>query len=195
MPARQRPIALLSPDDVDRLVAGCSRRAPSGIRDGALVWVLYGAGLRVSEALALLPADLDLDRRQVRVRAGKGGKARTVGLLPGAVPWIERWIRRRSELGVGRSRPLFCQITRGKIGAALSRQAVDAMLKRRAARAGLELHRIHAHALRHSLAVRMAEKLPVSVVQAQLGHSSLATTSVYLAHLSGADLANGLASL
>ena len=195
MRARRRPIALLSPDDVDRLVAGCSRKAPSGIRDGALVWVLYGAGLRVSEALALLAADVDLDRRQVQVRAGKGGKARTVGLLPGAVPWVERWLLRRRELKVGRIRPLFCRITRGEVGAPLSRQAVDAMLKRRAARARLELARVHAHAFRHSLAVRMAEKLPVSVVQAQLGHSSLATTSVYLAHLSASDLADGLATL
>jgi len=157
--------------------------------------VLYGAGLRVSEALALLPADVDLDARQVYVRRGKGGFERRVGLLPAAVPWVERWVRKRAELRVGRSRPLFCAIAKGKAGKGVSRQAVDAMLKRRARRAGLEVERIHAHALRHSLAARMHARLPAAAVQAQLGHASLATTSRYLAHLSGRDLAEGLAGV
>ena len=107
--------------DVDALAASCSRTASSGIRDAALIWTLYGAGLRVSEALALLPADVDLDAREVYVRRGKGGHERRVGLLPAAVPWIERWIRKRGELRVGRTRPMFCAIAKGKIGKEVSR--------------------------------------------------------------------------
>ena len=90
---------------------------------------------------------------------------------------------------------MFCAITKGKVGKALSRQAVDAMLKRRGRRTGLEVERIHAHALRHSLAVRMHARLPAAAVQAQLGHASLATTSRYLAHLSAQDLAEGMAGV
>jgi site-specific recombinase XerD len=195
MKDRKKPIHLLTPDDVDALAASCSRTAPSGIRDSALIMLLYGAGLRVSEALALLPADVDLDARQVYVRRGKGGFERRVGLLPAAVPWIERWVRKRGELCVGRSRPLFCAIAKGKTGKPVSRQAVDAMLKRRGRKAGLEVERIHAHALRHSLAVRMHAKMPAAAVMAQLGHASLATTSRYLAHLSGRDLAEGMTGI
>ena len=68
------------------------------------------------------------------------------------------------------------------------------MLKRRATRAGVD-GRVHAHALRHSMAVRMARRLPMPAVQAQLGHSSLAVTSVYLSHLDASDLATALADV
>ena len=90
---------------------------------------------------------------------------------------------------------LFCTITNGGAGKPMTRQAVDAMLKRRAVRAGLGELRIHAHALRHSMAVRMARKRPVTEVQAQLGHSSLAVTTTYLAHLDASDLAAALAEV
>jgi integrase len=69
------------------------------------------------------------------------------------------------------------------------------MLERRALKAGLEAGRTQAHALRHSLAMRMHVRLPAAAVQAQLGHVSLATTSRYLAHLSAQDLAVGLAAI
>ena len=101
MKDRKKAIHLLTPDDVDALAASCSRTAPSGIRDAAAIMVIYGAGLRVSEALALLPADVDLDARQVYIRRGKGGFERRVGLLPAAVPWVERWPRRSSRVFSG----------------------------------------------------------------------------------------------
>ena len=69
------------------------------------------------------------------------------------------------------------------------------MLKRRAVKAGLGELRVHAHALRHSMAVRMARKRPVTEVQAQLGHSSLAVTTVYLAHLDARQLAEAMAEV
>ncbi len=195
MKSRQKPIDLLDPDQVDSLVAVCSRTALSGVRDAALIYTLYGAALRVSEVLGLIPADVDLDRRQTRVRAGKGQRDRMVGLHPTAVTYLERWIARRSPMGLGRRTVLFCAITRGKEGRPLSRQAVDAMLKRRADRAGLGEMRVHAHALRHSMAVRMAQKRPVMEVQAQLGHSNLAVTTTYLAHLDASDLAAAMTGI
>ena len=90
---RKKPIDILSPEQVAEIVAQCSRRAPSGRRDAALIWVLYGAALRISEALALKPRDVDIDKRQVRVACGKGDKPRRVGLHPGAVPYLEHWIQ------------------------------------------------------------------------------------------------------
>jgi integrase/recombinase XerD len=191
---RQKPIDILSADQVDSLVAQCSRRAPSGQRDAALIWLLYGACLRIAEALALKPRDVDLDKRQVRVVCGKGGKPRRVGLHPTAVPFLERWLQARADLGAKRSAPLLCLVTKGKIGKPLSRQAAHEMLKRRARKAGIE-GRVHAHSLRHSMAVRLAQVQPVSVVSEQLGHSDLKTTTVYLRHLDASDLAAAIAEV
>ncbi len=73
----------------------------------------------------------------------------------------------------------------------MSRRAVDAMPKRRAERAGIQ-QRVHAHVLRHSMAMRMARRAPMPAVQAQLGHSSLSVTSEYLGHLSAADLVEAM---
>jgi integrase len=93
-----RPLQVLTPEEINEVLGLISSRSTSGIRNLACLGLMYGAGLRVSEALAVRKSDLDLDGLQVRVGNGKGGKARTVGLLPAARPWIERWIDRRDHL-------------------------------------------------------------------------------------------------
>ena len=189
--ARKKPIEILTPDEFGLLVAQCSRRARSGIRDAALLWVIYGAALRVSEALTLVAADVDVGKQEVRVRSGKGSKERLVALHGDALPWLERWAAIRAGLPRPRKGPLFCTISATAAGGPLSRQAVDVMLKRRAAKAGIE-KRCHAHALRHAMALRMATKVPVMLVQKQLGHSSLAVTTEYLSHLTAEDLVDAM---
>ena len=72
---------------------------------------MFGAALRVSETLALRPSDLDLDVGMVRVRHGKGDRARTVAIDPTAQAYVERWITRRDALGLNGRQPLFCTIT------------------------------------------------------------------------------------
>ena len=92
------PAEILSPDEVDRLVAAASARSSSGLRTRALILVMQRAGLRVAEALALRPTDVDLDRATLRVLHGKGDKARTVPLEPGACAAVQMWLARRAEL-------------------------------------------------------------------------------------------------
>jgi integrase/recombinase XerD len=82
---RTLPAEVYSEDEVQRLVKACSQ-GKTGVRNRALITVLYRAGLRISEALDLLPKDLDPDAGTVRVLHGKGNKARTVGMDPGRVP-------------------------------------------------------------------------------------------------------------
>ena len=116
-----REIDILSPEEVRTLIHLVSRRSPTGVRNRALLAVLYGAGLRIAEALALRPKDLDLDRLTVRVHRGKGSKARTAALNPGAAPYVERWLDKRRQLGLRGTQPLFCTITTGFAGAAETR--------------------------------------------------------------------------
>jgi len=167
------PAEILTADEVRALIRACSHRAPTGIRNRALIVVLYRAGLRVSEALALRPKDVDLEAGTVTVLHGKNDRRRTVGIDAGAGAVIERWAERRRGLGINGRAPLFCTLG----GDPLQASYVRALLPRLAARAGIE-KRVHPHGLRHTHAAELAaEGTPINLVQAQLGHSNVATTS------------------
>jgi len=88
--------------DVEALRAACSRRAPTGIRNRALLAVLFRSGLRISEALALFPKDLDLTGGSLRVLHGKGDKARTAPLPTDAADAVDRWLECRKRLRAAR---------------------------------------------------------------------------------------------
>jgi site-specific recombinase XerD len=177
------PVEILSAEEARALVRAPSSRAPTGVRNKALIVVMLRAGLRLAEALALKPSDLDARACEIRVLRGKGSKARTVAIDEGAMAIVQRWVDLRRELGL-RGGPLFCTLR----GEPLGPRYVRAMLQRMAARAGID-KRVHPHGLRHTHAAELArEGLPMNAIQAQLGHSSLATTSVYLSHISPGEL-------
>lgn len=169
----------LSSEEAKALVSACSRRAPTGVRNRALIVVLYRAGLRISEALTLRVKDLDQDAGTIRVLQGKGGRTRLVGLDPGAWAILQLWLDRRPQLGLSSKHPVFCTLS----GEPLKDSYCRALLPRLAAKAGIE-KRVHPHGLRHSFAFELAnEGVPVHAIQALLGHASLSTTAVYLSHL------------
>ncbi len=181
---RRYPAEVLTPDEVRALVKACSNRAPTGVRNRALIVVLYRAGVRIREALQLAPKDLDRAAGTVTVLRGKGGKRRTIGLDPGAFAVLERWLDRRARLGINGRSPVFCTLA----GGPLKTSYVRGLLPRLGRRAGIE-KRVHAHGLRHTHAAELAhEGKPMNLIQAQLGHASLATTSRYLAHIAPAQL-------
>ena len=180
---RKLPAEPLTEDEALELLKACSRRAPSGIRNRALVTVLWRTGLRCSEALDLAMRDVNLQAGEVRVREGKGRKARLVAIDPMAAIVVEKWIDTRAELGIGRSAPLFCQITQGKLGEPLQGSYVRHLLKRLGKRAGIE-KRTHPHGLRHTFASDLADDgVNPHHIQQLLGHANLATTSRYVATL------------
>ena len=92
----------LTADEVSALIRACGR-GPSGVRNAAMIAAMFGAALRVSETLALRPSDLDLELGMVRVRHGKGDRARTVAIDPSAQAYVERWIAKRDALGLERT--------------------------------------------------------------------------------------------
>lgn len=194
---RTFPPEVLTPDEAARLVSACSRRTPSGKRNRALLMVMWRSGLRVAEACALYPKDVDLESRIIRVLRGKGQKSRTVGIDPGGAAVVELWLAERRRLGIPASRPLFCTISadeerHGELYRALSTAYVRNLMKRLGARAGIE-KRVHPHGLRHTFAYELAEEgVPVHVIQRALGHTSLAVTGRYLDHLSPSALVKAL---
>ena len=178
-PRRHFPPEVLSDEEVGRLLRACSHRAPSGLRNRALIAVLYRAGLRINEALDLYPKDVDIASGSIRVLCGKGGRPRTVGIDPAAGAIVERWLEARSGGGLNGRHPLFCTLSGARMGDAYIR----VLLPRLGRRAGIE-KRVHAHGLRHTHAAQLrVEGVDIGIISRQLGHRSIATTARYLDHI------------
>jgi site-specific recombinase XerD len=148
-----------------------------GDRLRALIVVLWRGGLRVAEALALGERDLDPRRGSLLVRNGKGGRRREIGMDAWGWEQLGPWLADRVELPVG---PLFCVIDGPTRGRPWSSANVRVEFRRLAAHAGIR-RRFAPHQLRHAHAVELArEGVPLNVIQRQLGHANLGTTSIYL---------------
>jgi site-specific recombinase XerD len=177
LPRRARKLPrTLSAGEAERLIEAASGVAPRALRDRALVELLYGAGLRVSEATGLEKGGVDLDDRLVRV-VGKGGKERVVPLGREAADALRRYLARGRPHLDRRHRPeLFLNAK----GGALTRAGAFLILRRLAASAGLEPERVHPHLLRHSFATHLLEGgADLRSVQEMLGHADLGTTELY----------------
>jgi site-specific recombinase XerD len=147
-----------------------------GWRVRALIVVLWRGGLRIHEALALAEHDLSPRRGSLLVRDGKGGKRREVGMDEWGWEQLRPWLGARVELPVGR---LFCIIDGPTRGRPRASAGVRRELRRLAAQAGVR--RRFAHQLRHAHALELArEGVPLNIIQRQLGHANLGTTSIYL---------------
>lgn len=176
---RKLPAEPLTQSEVKELLKACSNRAPTGIRNRALIVLFYRGGLRAKEALCLVPKDCNTQDGTVRVLHGKGDRSRLVGIDPEAGAVVQRWLDCRAALGVNGRHPLFCTL-KGKF---LSSAYVRNLMKRLGAKVGIE-KRVHPHGLRHTHAFELAnEGVPLHIIQQQLGHSSLATTDRYIRHL------------
>jgi site-specific recombinase XerD len=180
------------PPTVDEIVS-VMRHAPDdrhGRRLRALIVVLWRAGLRINEALALTETDLDERRGSVTVKHGKGDKRREVGM--DAWAWsagLAPWISDRVDLPVG---PLFCVIDGRTRGRAWSASAVRVELRRLARDAGVR-RRFAPHQLRHAHAVELLhEGIPLPLIQRQLGHSYLSTTGTYLQGIDSEEIISAI---
>jgi integrase len=175
------------PPTIEEIVT-VMRRAGDGVhgrRLRGLIVVLWRAGLRIHEALALAEADLDSRRGSLLVRRGKGGRRREVGMDDWAWEQLAPWLQARIELPVG---PLFCVVNGATRGRPWSAAAARSELRRVAREAGVR-RRFAPHQLRHAHAVEMArEGVPLIVIQRQLGHTNLGITSIYLQGIDNAEI-------
>jgi site-specific recombinase XerD len=167
------------PPTVEEVIAvmRAARDDPDGLRLRGLIVVLWRAGLRISEALALLETDLDGPRGAIIVRRGKGDKRREVGMDRWAWEQLEPWLAHRATLPIG---ALFCLLRGPTRGRPCAPAGVRAQLRRTAQAAGVR-RRFAPHQLRHAHAVEMSrEGVPLLVIQRQLWHADLGITSAYL---------------
>jgi integrase/recombinase XerD len=169
--------------EVDALLQAPDADAPAGLRDRAMLELMYACGLRVSELVGLPATALNLRQGVLRV-AGKGGKERLVPLGEESRHWLQRYL--------AEARPALLAPPRGTApsaatalfvdarGQPLSRQAFWALVKRCAALAGIDPRRVSPHGLRHSFATHLLNRgADLRALQMLLGHASLSTTQIY----------------
>ena len=168
----------LSADHVNRLLESIDPTdVPFGARDRAMLEMLYGSGLRVSELVALRAEQIDWEEMFLRI-TGKGGKTRYVPLGRVAADALRRYL--------GEGRPKLCRAARraaalflSNRGTQLTRERIRQIIKTRAAAAGLP-ENVYPHIMRHSFATHLLENgADLRVIQDMLGHSDLATTQIY----------------
>jgi site-specific recombinase XerD len=177
LPKRPRRLPrALSPGETERLIDAATGSSPRTLRDRALVELMYGAGLRVSEAVGLEKGAVDLDARIVRA-LGKGGKERLVPLGRPAAEAVRRYLALGRPHLDRRYRPELFLNARG---GPLTRAGAFLILRKLADKAGLDPTRVHPHLLRHSFATHLLEGgADLRSVQEMLGHADLGTTERY----------------
>jgi integrase/recombinase XerD len=178
-PTRRYPPEVLTDAEVRALMDACPSTSATGLRNRALLAVLYRTGLRISEALDLYPKDVDLERGAIRVLHGKGDKARVVGVDRGALIILNRWLDVRACCGHGPHHRIFCTHSGHRLTAGYVRRWLPILGRR----AGIA-KRVHAHGLRHTHAAQLREEgVDIGIISKQLGHASISTTAHYLDHI------------
>lgn len=177
---RQLP-DVLTTEEIDRIIAAIDTSTVKGLRDSAMLEVLYSCGLRVSELTSLRMADLFFGEGYLRV-TGKGDKQRAVPVSSAAREKIHRYLEERTPARSGEEAVFL-----NNRGAKLSRVMLFTLLRQAAQRAGIE-KRISPHTFRHSFATHLIEGgANIRQVQELLGHESILTTEIYT-HLDGERL-------
>ncbi len=162
----------LTEEEIEALMAAPDVSTDEGVRDRALLELMYATGVRVSEAVGLRTSDVDVDSGLIGCH-GKGNKQRRVPIGKSAIQWLQQYVRVRKKLGSETKPHLF--LHRGR---ALTRQDAWSIIKKHAAKAGVP--DISPHTLRHSFATHLLQHGADSrSVQALLGHSDISTTQIY----------------
>jgi integrase/recombinase XerD len=178
---------VLRPDETAALIEAAEASTPLGLRDRAMLEVLYGSGLRVGELVALPLSGVDARAGVLRVR-GKGGRERIVPLGAPGLAALEAWLRDGRPRLLRKGRRAVEAVFLSTRGSPMTRQNFFLRLRELAARAQIDPTRVSPHVLRHAFATDLLEGgADLRAVQAMLGHADLATTQIYT-HVSRARL-------
>lgn len=192
---KKLPPEPLTNDEVYRLINACGS-GHTGVRNRAMLILWWRAGPRCAELLSLQLRDIDHGKggMDIRIRRGKGGKARVVGIDVDAAAYVAAWIEVWKKHYPG-AKALFCTVKKSSAGPPGQKMTTSGVRKFFARmRAKLKIDkRLHAHGLRHTFALDLDnEGHPLRVVQGSLGHSNAATTSTYLQSLGGGEVVGAL---
>lgn len=178
-PQRVRPLPKAIPEDrIEALLNAPDVTTPAGIRDRAMLELMYAAGLRVSELVTLPFGQIHLREKFVQILAGKGGKQRLVPMGETAADWLARYLTESRPVLTGGSQ--LAQAFVNQRGEALTRQGFWFIIKQYAEVAEIAREKLTPHALRHSFATHLLNHgADLRVVQMLLGHADITTTQIY----------------
>ena len=169
----------LSEKNIEDLLAAPDVNTPLGLRDRALLEVVYATGLRVSELVGLKLFNISLNDRVVRT-FGKGGKERLVPLGAIAADWVQRWTREGRPVLLKGKASDFVFVTGRRNSDGMTRQMAWTLIKKHALTAGIPREKISPHVLRHAFATHLLNHgADLRVVQLLLGHADISTTQIY----------------
>ena len=175
---------VLSLDEINRMMAAIDLSSNEGHRNRAMMEMLYGSGLRVSELVGLQLSKIYLDEHYMLIE-GKGSKQRLVPLSPVAEEWFGYWMQERSTWPLKPESKDIAFVNR--YGRPMTRAMVFTIVRRLCAEAGIT-KTVSPHTLRHSFATHLLQNgADLRIIQQLLGHEDLATTEIYT-HLDVADL-------
>lgn len=181
---RKFPPNPYAPDEVQAILDACPD-TPTGIRNRALLTLMYRSGLRVSEALSLRTSSVDFRAHSVRLLHTKGGGPQTRGFHPSADDALRRWIQKREELGLGPG-PLFCTVLR-QSGQPISARYVRWLTADLAERAGVD-KRVHPHGFRYTFAAEARHGgADLAELKGLLGHKNIGHTAHYIDDLTNSE--------
>ena len=185
MPKRDQHLPeVLTVEEIDRMIAAIDLSSPEGHRNRAIIEMLYGSGLRVSELTTLQLSRIYLKEGYMLIE-GKGNKQRLVPISPVAIEWFGYWMEDRSRLDVKPEYKDYAFLNR--YGCGLTRAMIFTIVKRLAAETGIR-KTISPHTLRHSFATHLLQNgADLRLIQQMLGHESITTTEIYT-HLDIQDL-------
>lgn len=176
----RKQVTFLTPEEVERLFKVCDISKIAGLRDRAILELLFSSGLRVSELVGLDKDHINLKRREFMVR-GKGQKDRPIFISPEAAHWVQLYLDKRKD----NVKPLFLRYSgQKKVDTSgnfhrLTARSIQRMVAKNALLAGITKH-VSPHTLRHSFATDLLMNgADLRSVQAMLGHSNIATTQIY----------------
>ena len=177
---KRKQVTFLSPEELEQLFSQPKIDTPSGMRDRAILELLFSSGLRVSELVNLNKDHINLKRKEFMVR-GKGQKDRPIFVSEAAADWVQKYLDSRTDT----LNPLFINYTGNKKidtsgnASRLTARSVQRMVERYARLAGITKH-VSPHTLRHSFATDLLMNgADLRSVQAMLGHSNISTTQIY----------------
>lgn len=177
---KRKQVTFLTEEELGRIFEQPDIKTIGGLRDRAIIELLFSSGLRVSELVGLDRDHINLKRREFMVR-GKGQKDRPIFISPDAASWIEQYINKRQDT----AKPLFIRYSGSKQAdlsgnyQRLTVRSIQRLVARYALMAGITKH-VSPHTLRHSFATDLLMNgADIRSVQAMLGHSNIATTQIY----------------
>lgn len=170
---RRKQVTFLNEEELKRIFTQPDLNTTTGVRDRAILELLFSSGLRVSELVGLDRDHVNLKRREFMVR-GKGQKDRPIFISPEAAKWIDHYLKKRPD-----NMPALFVNYSGKVANRLTARSIQRLVARYARLAGITKH-VSPHTLRHSFATDLLMNgADLRSVQAMLGHSNIATTQIY----------------